>query len=500
MAFSPEKSNFRSPLKGPPSPSWNDLLLKNKKALNHVLFTMHLQSRSNKQTPSSSPSPKLRKSLDFTLPSLVSDPISLLSDEILLSILSKLPDSQRNSNSLVSKRWLNLQGRLIRSIKLLDWDFLVSGRLFVRFPNLIHVDLVNGSLISPGNAGVFCSNRLLSSHVDCNADAKDWFLKERFVLPSDEIDNGLRILAGGCPNLRRLLVVNASELGLLGVAEECPTLQVLELHRCNDQVLRGIAACQNLQILRLIGNIDGFYKSSVTDIGLTILAQGCKRLVKLELSGCEGSYEGIKAIAQCCQMLEELILRDHRMEGGWLSALSYCENLNTLRFMSCKSIDHCGWFDEDVGSCPTLERLHFEKCQLRNKESLRTLFLLCQEVREVTFHNCWGLDNEMFSLSTGLRRVKSLCLESCSLLTTEGLESALLSWKEIQSLKVISCGNIKDSEISPALSTLFSMLKDFRWRPDTKSLLSAGLVGTGMRKRGSKLFKKTCDWKSLPGA
>lgn len=127
--------------------------------------------------------------------------------------------------------------------------------------------------------------------------------------------------------------------------------------------------------MRLIGNVDGFYKSSVTDIGLTILAQGCMRLVKLELSGCEGSYERIKAIAQCCQMLEELILRDHRMEGVWLSALSYCENLKTSRFLSCKSIDSCEWFDEDVGSCPTLERVHFEKCQLRNKESLRTMFL-----------------------------------------------------------------------------------------------------------------------------
>ncbi|XP_009611684.1 F-box protein At5g07670-like [Nicotiana tomentosiformis] len=496
MSYSPEKPNFRSPLKGPPSPSWTDLWLKNKKALNHVLFTMHLQSRS-----SSSPSPhQLRKSLDFTLPSLVSDPTSLLSDETLLYILSKLPNSQRNSNSLVSKRWLYLQGRLVRSIKLLDWDFLVSGRVFIRFPNLIHVDLVNGSLISPGNSGIFCSHELLCSHVDSNSDPKDWFFKERFVLPSDEIDRGLRILASGCPNLRRLLVVNASELGLLSVAEECPTLQVLELHRCNDHVLRGIAACQNLQILRLIGNVDGFYKSSVTDIGLTILAQGCKRLVKLELSGCEGSYEGIKAIAQCCQMLEELILHDHRMEGGWLFALSYCESLKTLRFLSCKSIDQCGWFDEDVGSCLTLERLHLEKCQLRNKESLRTLFLLCQDVREVIFQHCWGLDNEMFSLARVLRRVKSLCLESCSLLTTEGLESALLSWKEIQSLKVISCGNIMDSEISPSLSTLFSALKDLQWRPDTKTLLSAGLVGTCMRKRGSKVFKKTCDWKSLPGA
>lgn len=85
----------------------------------------------------------------------------------------------------------------MRSIKLLDWDFLVSGRVFIRFPNLIHVDLVNGSLISPGNSGIFCSHELLCSHVDSNSDPKDWFFKERFVLPSDEIDRGLRILASG---------------------------------------------------------------------------------------------------------------------------------------------------------------------------------------------------------------------------------------------------------------------------------------------------------------
>ncbi|KAI3765961.1 hypothetical protein L2E82_16008 [Cichorium intybus] len=33
--------------------------------------------------------------------------------------------------------------------------------------------------------------------------------------------------------------------------------------------------------------------------GCPDLAQGCKRVVKLELKGCEGSYDGI-AIRQCC--------------------------------------------------------------------------------------------------------------------------------------------------------------------------------------------------------
>lgn len=93
-----------------------------------------------------------------------------------------------------------------------------------------------------------------------------------------------------------------------------------------------------------------------------------------------------------------------------------------------------------------------------------------------------------------------MSIEGCSLLTTHGLESVIISWKELKSLKVKSCNNIKDGVINPALSSVFAALKDLKWEPDTKSLLSANLAGTGMGKRGSKFFNKSCDWKSLPGS
>ncbi|CAI9092031.1 OLC1v1027167C1 [Oldenlandia corymbosa var. corymbosa] len=501
MSCTPEKPISHSPLK-----LWSN----NKKALNKIFFTMRLQSLpkhppppTQPPSPCFSPNPKPNKSHDFVfLPELVFDRTSLLSDDILLKILSKLPATQRNSNSLVSKRWLNLQGRLVRSVKILDWDFLVSGRLFFRFPNLVHVDLVQGSLLSPRNSGTLCSHKFVAFYVDTDTDTEPSrsLACERFLLSTDDVDSGLRNLANGCPNLRRLVVMNASEMGLLSVAEECPTLQELELHKCNDQVLRGIAAFQNLQILKLIANLDGIYTSGVSDVGLTILAQGCKRLVKLELNGCQGSYDGIRAIGQCCQMLEELILANHQMEDGWLSALSFCENLKTLRFLSCKNIDLNPGCHEHLGSCPTLERLHFEKCHLRDKQSIIALFIVCQGIRELIFRDCWGLNNEVFSVASNLRRVKLLSLEGCSVLTTAGLEVVVLSWMDLQSLKVMSCNKIKDSEISPVLSYMFSTLEDLQWRPDTKSLLASNLGGTGMGKRGAKYFKKTCDWKSLPGS
>ena len=219
------------------------------------------------------------------------------------------------------------------------------------------------------------------------------------MLPFQVIDNGLTSVAAGCPNLRFFNDTATTEIGLLTVAEECSTLQVLELQRCSDNILRGIAACGNLQILKLVGHVDGFYNSVVSDIGLTILAQGCKRLVKLELSGCEGSFDGIKAIGKCCQMLEELTFSDHRMDDGWLAAISYCENLKTLRFQSCKKIDPNPGMEEYLGCCPALERLHLQKCQLRDRKSVVALFSVCRAVREIVIQDCWGLDNSMFSLA-----------------------------------------------------------------------------------------------------
>ncbi|CAL1371621.1 unnamed protein product [Linum trigynum] len=493
--------------------AWTDRWLKGSvaKPLKHVVFAMQLPSLSGgggtfaPKTPKvslsnskpASPSPKLSKDkLQTFIISNLSDIVDrtrLLNDEILLKILSFLPDSQRKSNCLVCKRWLNLQGRLVRSIKILDWEFLESGRLISRFPNLAYVDLINGCVVTPVDSSIYMNHRLVSAHLDSRVSgfSPNWRVCEENLLPVEIVDRGLTVLANGCPNLRRLAVIGATQLGLLSVAEECPTLQELELHRCNDNVLRGIAACSNLQILKLVGNVYGLYGSLVSDVGLTILAQGCKRLVKLELSGCEGSFDGIKAIGQCCQMLEELTVCDHRMDDGWLAALPFCENLKTLRLLSCKRIDPVPGPDEYLGCCSALETLHLERCQLRDKNGVRALFKACETVREIVVHDCWGLDDEGFSLASTCRRVKVLYLEGCSLVTTEGLESVLLSWNEIENVKIESCKNVHDAAISPELSNLFSGLKQLRWRPDSKLVLAAGLTGTGIGERGRKFFKKS---------
>lgn len=103
-------------------------------------------------------------------------------------------------------------------------------------------------------------------------------------LSSDRIHQGLHLIAQKYPNLRRIAVFGASEYGLATLSDTCRTLQELELHCCGDLSLKGISGCVNLQVMKLTARMDGgFFTTSVvvSDIGLTILAQNCKRLVMM---------------------------------------------------------------------------------------------------------------------------------------------------------------------------------------------------------------------------
>lgn len=335
-----------------------------------------------------------------------------LSDEILLRIFSHLPSPLQVSAGLVCKKWLRLLGRLRRSLTLLDWSFLdsPSRRLVARFPDLTDVDLVPASISPPGVAsGILLSRGHISVQLDSDfessEDSSPDLVSDGRFLPPETMDRGLDILSRGCPSLRKLsMVAVASDRGLMNVADNCPTLLELDLHWCTDSSLSPISAFSNLQILKVIGCVEGiFCGSGITDIGLTILAHSCKRLVKLDLIGCEGSYDGISAIGRCCLMLEELTLSDHRMDAGWLAGLSFCGNLKTLRLIHCRIIDKDPGPVEHLGSCAAIERLHLQRCQLRDKRSLNALFFVCEAVKDIVFHDCWGLDDDIFGTASRCR-------------------------------------------------------------------------------------------------
>ncbi|XP_042015513.1 F-box protein At5g51380-like isoform X2 [Salvia splendens] len=136
-----------------------------------------------------------------------------------------------------------------------------------------------------------------------------------------------------------------------------------------------------------------------------------------------------------------------------------------------------------------LEELHLRKCHMQGKQGVKALFVVCRSIRELVLEDCWGLDDSVFAAATIFRSIRSLSLKGCSILTTQGLESVLLSWRELDRLRVVSCNNIKDSEITAELVTLFSLLKELKWQPDSRSMLSASLAGTGIGQKGSRSLR-----------
>ena len=281
-----------------------------------------------------------------------------------------------------------------------------------------------------------------------------------------------------------------SETGIASIAKSCPLLQELDLYQCTDETLRAVSACENLQIVRLIGSVTGFYHCTFTDIGLTIMSHTFRRLVRLELSGCEASYEGISAIGKCCVMLEELTLSNKGFYEGWVEALSFLSCLKTLRLEGCKQIDRNPGPAERLGRCSAIERLHLERCDLRDRVGFAALLTVCSVAKELEFQDCWGLDDETLGLATCCKRVKLLGLEGCSLVTTAGVDTVVQAFKDLQRLRVTFCDNIRDSELSPALCDRVLTLKEFSWRPDTKSVLAAGLAGTGVGQKGGRFFRR----------
>ncbi|CAK9206620.1 unnamed protein product [Sphagnum jensenii] len=431
--------------------------------------------------------------------------ISSFNDEVLLNILRRL--SPAPHYALVCKRWMRLHGQLRLSIKVHDWRFLESGRMVFRFPNLTDVDLslacscivTSSSSSTPrgeNNNKQSSSAAILLTHqgltVQLGYDAVDPSSIERCIeaqqLSPAQLDKGLKLLADAYPGLQRLCVVDTA--GIARIAQNCRLLQELELYQCTDETLRAVSACKNLQIVRLIGSVTGFYHCTFTDIGLTIMSQSFRRLVKLELSGCEASYEGISAIGKCCLMLEELTLSNKGFYEGWVAALSFLTCLKTLRLEGCKQIDRNPGPVQLLGRCSAIERLHLERCDLRDRAGFNALLTVCSVVKELEFQDCWGLDDETLSLAANCKRVKLLVLEGCSLVTTSGVDTLVQAFRDLQRLRVTFCDNIRDSELSPALCDRVLTLKEFSWRPDTKSVLAAGLAGTGVGQRGGRFFRR----------
>ncbi|XP_057792263.1 F-box/LRR-repeat protein 3 [Salvia miltiorrhiza] len=257
-------------------------------------------------------------------------PIVVLTDDLLLKILSLLPDdSDRKSLRSTSKAFRKLDSLHRTHLRLLRPDFLPS--LLPNLPRLASLDLS----VCPG--------------IDAAAVS--------LILPWTRRINRLHL--GRCTALR------SHALGAL--VRSCPNLHTLDVSYCTafgDLEAAALSSAAGLRDLNLDKCLN------ISDAGLAKVAVGCPELRSLSLRWCFGVTDiGIQLLSNKCLHLKRLDISYLKVSSESLRWISEMERLETLQMVGCGSVDDMGLL-HIANKCASLKVLDISRCDRLSMDAL----------------------------------------------------------------------------------------------------------------------------------
>ncbi|CAL1391727.1 unnamed protein product [Linum trigynum] len=371
----------------------------------------------------------------------------LLCDELLQEIFTRIPSAPPPSIPLVSKRWLCLYraSKTFLSLRItLDHHqhqtsnssaaatalFRSFSSFLSHYPFLSSLSLLLDDLSCPRSPSF--NDRLLFL-----ISSLCFKLKQLKFLPYPVSVISLRSLSNSCTLLTSLTVSLSRPLLLHWVAWFA-SLKELSVSVCDGDE-RGIGFSLDEGKDSELGlESVSFAGIGRDDSGLGFLWRSCKKLKKLSLKSCEGIGDGgsFSSFTHCLIHLQELELRTCRniADGVLLRLAEHSASLNSLLVY-------------DGGSRDGL--LHFitnSKCQISNLD----------------FRLPLDLSNEHLSaVATNFKCLKSLRLQSCCLVSGEGLKALGIAMSSgLEELALINCDVVERE--SGLLATLGQNLKQLR--------------------------------------
>lgn len=226
-----------------------------------------------------------------------------LSDDLLACVLSYLPNSKdRAAFTQVCKRWCALEGVLHLRTRFPGGKQLADhvGRAINRFPHLVEVSIderaVKKGFWRRGNAskGVIdvAMRQLVAS---CKL-----LEKLNFYSCTSLTDRTLQFVVGECPSLRSLRLVRCDKVGRSYRKRFKPgTLELEPQSESQFGSPHFATACtKNLAQLNLFG-------TGIDDAGVAAIGRYCKGLERLSLAGCHDVTDaGLKLLAEGCKRLQ----------------------------------------------------------------------------------------------------------------------------------------------------------------------------------------------------
>ncbi|KAF8390486.1 hypothetical protein HHK36_025012 [Tetracentron sinense] len=358
----------------------------------------------------------------------------LVCDELLQEIFQRLPPATSSAVSLVCKRWLFLQrtSKTILSLRLPPHHPLIPSlsSLLTRYPRVSTLTVVSDET-NAHHSSLF-SDRLLFS------------------------------VASSCLNLRhlRFSAGPVSPSALISLSFSCKHISSLTISCFSPPSFRWLLSFPSLTDLSVVfcggkfGDDDDptgeFY--SVEDDGVELPPQELP-LESLCLSGIGAGDRGLGWLWRSCTKLRRLQLRSCEGigDGGSFSSFVKClPDLRELELRTCRSIADGVLLQlaEQSGSLNSL--LLYDG---GSREGLRRFINRCRStLRRLDLRLPLDLDNNHLSaVAENFRGLISLRLQSCCLVTGEGLKTlgASMSTK-LEELALISCDVV---EREPGLLT-----------------------------------------------
>lgn len=395
------------------------------------------------------------------------DYISEIPDECLAIIFQSLGSGDRKRCSLVSRRWLVVEGQSRHRLALNAKSELLPlvPPLFSRFDSVTKLALR-------------CERRSVSIN-----------------------DDALILISLRCPNLTRLKLRGCRELtdiGMAAFALNCKGLKKFSCGSCMfgakgmNAVLDHCAFLEELSVKRLRGINDGgaaeqigpgVAASSLKTICLKELYNGqcfgplitgSKKLRTLKLLRCLGDWDKIlENIATRENCLFEIHLERLQVSDDGLSAISNCSNLEILHIVKTPECTNVG-IVAIAEQCKLLRKLHIDGWRTnrignegliaiaKHSSNLQELVLIGVNPSSISLEaiasNCQKLerlalcgsetiaDPEISCIAAKCMALKKLCIKGCPV-SDQGIEAFAWGCPNLVKIKVKKCRAVT-SEVS----------------------------------------------------
>ncbi|CAI8609306.1 unnamed protein product [Vicia faba] len=381
-------------------------------------------------------------------------------DECLAGVFQFLDAGDRKSCSVVSRRWLRVEGesrqRLSLNAEAKLLDFVPS--LFARFDSVSKLALR-------------CNRKSTS----VNDDA--------MILISLRCKNLTRLKLRGCKEI--------TEIGMLGLAKNCKNLKKLSIVSCFFGV-KGVHAVvynsdviEELSVKRLrgdnnddaesvYGNENGYGCSSLKSICLKELGNGqsfmplivaSKKLQTLKLIGCVGNWDSTLATVGKLNTLVEIHLEKVQVSDVGLVGVSKCLKLETLHLVKTPECSDDGLVAV-AERCKMLKKLHIDGWRTnrigddglisvaKNCPKLQELVLIAMYPTSLSLaeiaSSCQGLerfalcgigtvtDADIECIAAKCVALKKLCIKGCPV-SNVGIAAFASGCPNLVKLKVRKC-------------------------------------------------------------